>query len=175
VLKPIRRLPTPAPTPAQPPLGKNPTREIYAASATLGTQLSRAFDIGGEHVKKLKHTIEPEVDYLYIPDVNQNDLPTYDFVDKIDRRNLITYGFTSRLLAKLDRAGLVELLPPDGGVRVPIVTRDGKRRIRLGIDATLRVRSDIANLAPDRRTQLVAAIDALDDTLRPPRRQWWLD
>jgi len=103
--------PTPAPTPGQ-PLAKNPTRELYAATATLGTQLSRAFDIGGEHVQKLKHTIEPEVDYLYIPDVNQNDLPTYDFVDKINRRNLITYGFTSRLLAKLDRAPPVDTRRP---------------------------------------------------------------
>ncbi len=95
--------PTPTPTPST-PLAKNPTRELYQFNATLATQLSRVFDVGGEHVQKLKHTIEPEVDYLYIPDVNQNDLPTYDFVDKIDRRNLFTYGFTSRLLAKLDRA-----------------------------------------------------------------------
>jgi lipopolysaccharide assembly outer membrane protein LptD (OstA) len=95
--------PTPTPTPST-PLGKNPTRELYQFNAMLATQLSRVFDVGGEHVQKLKHTIEPEVDYLYIPDVNQNDLPTYDFVDKIDRRNLFTYGFTSRLLAKLDRA-----------------------------------------------------------------------
>jgi lipopolysaccharide assembly outer membrane protein LptD (OstA) len=95
--------PTPTPTPST-PLAKNPTRELYQLNAMLATQISRVFDVGGEHVQKLKHTIEPEVDYLYIPDVNQNDLPTYDFVDKIDRRNLFTYGFTSRLLAKLDRA-----------------------------------------------------------------------
>jgi len=62
------------------------------------------FDVGGENVQKRKHTIEPEVDYLFIPDVNQDDLPVYDFVDRINRRNLVTYGFTSRLLAKLDRA-----------------------------------------------------------------------
>ena len=85
-------------------LDTNPTREIYQASAVLGTQISRVFDVGGENVQKLKHTIEPEVDYLYVPDVNQDDLPVYDFVDRINRRNLVTYGFTSRLLAKLDRA-----------------------------------------------------------------------
>jgi lipopolysaccharide assembly outer membrane protein LptD (OstA) len=84
-------------------LAKNPSREIYQASGMLATEISRVFDIGGEHVQKLKHTIEPEVDYLYVPDVNQNDLPTYDFVDRINRRNLFTYGFTSRLLAKLDQ------------------------------------------------------------------------
>jgi LPS-assembly protein len=84
-------------------LSKNPSREIFQASGMLATEISRVFDVGGEHVQKLKHTIEPEVDYLYVPDVNQNDLPTYDFVDRINRRNLFTYGFTSRLLAKLDQ------------------------------------------------------------------------
>jgi LPS-assembly protein len=103
--------PTPTPTggsgttPTSPTqrLDKSPTRELYQASAVLGTQIARVFDVGGEHVQKLKHTIEPEVDYLFVPDVQQNDLPVYDFVDRINRRNLFTYGFTSRLLAKLDR------------------------------------------------------------------------
>ncbi|MET0154083.1 MAG: LPS assembly protein LptD, partial [Candidatus Binatia bacterium] len=93
-------------------LSKNPTREIFQAYGTIGTQLSRVFDVGGERIQKLKHTIEPEVDYLYVPDVNQDDLPTYDFIDRINRRNLFTYGFTSRLLAKLDRPAQVERLRP---------------------------------------------------------------
>jgi LPS-assembly protein len=101
----------PAP-PGTPPLGKSPTREIMQATATLGTQLSRVFDIGGEDVRKLKHTIEPEVDYLFVPDVFQDDLPTYDFVDRINRRNLLTYGFTSRLLAKLANAPPAEMRNP---------------------------------------------------------------
>jgi len=84
-------------------LSKNPSREIFQASGMLATEISRVFDVGGENVQKLKHTIEPEVDYLYVPDVNQDDLPTYDFIDRINRRNLFTYGFTTRLLAKLDR------------------------------------------------------------------------
>ncbi len=87
-------------------LSKNPSREIFQATGMLGTEISRVFDMGSEHVKKLKHTIEPEVDYLYVPDVNQDDLPTYDFVDRINRRNLFTYGFTTRLLAKLDKPPL---------------------------------------------------------------------
>jgi len=89
-------------------LDTNPTREIYQTSAVIGTQISRVFDVGGETVQKLKHTIEPEVDYLFIPDVDQTALPVYDFVDRINRRNLFTYGFTSRLLAKLDRAPSID-------------------------------------------------------------------
>lgn len=92
------------------------------------------------------------------------------------RRLGVSRQIVSRLLTKLDRAGLVELLPPDGGVRVPIVTRDGRRRIQLAAGATAPVRRQIAGLAPDRRKQLVAIIDDLDDALRPPPgRPWWLD
>jgi DNA-binding MarR family transcriptional regulator len=91
------------------------------------------------------------------------------------RRLNVSRQITSRLLAKLDRAGLVELLPPDGGVRVPIITRDGRRRIRLAVDATAPVRKELASLSPDRRTQLVAALTAMDDALRPAPRPWWFD
>ena len=92
------------------------------------------------------------------------------------RRLGVSRQIVSRLLTKLDRAGLVELLPPDGGVRVPIVTRNGRRRIQRAVGATAAIREQIATLAPDRRTQLVAIMDDLDDTLRPPfGRSWWLD
>ena len=90
-------------------LDKSPTREILQAKASLGTEISRVFEIGGEEVKKLKHTIEPEIDYLFVPDVNQEDLPAYDFVDRINRRNMLTYGVTTRLLAKLDHAPPIDL------------------------------------------------------------------
>ncbi len=92
------------------------------------------------------------------------------------RRLGVSRQIVSRLLTKLDRAGLVELLPPDGGVRVPIVTRDGRRRIQLGIDATSPVRLQIDTLSSERRTQFVAALEDLEATLRPPPgRPWWLD
>ena len=92
------------------------------------------------------------------------------------RRLGVSRQIVSRLLTKLDRAGLVELLPPDGGVRVPLVTRDGRRRIQMAVDATTSIHEQIATLAPDRRTQLVAIMDDLHAALRPPPgRPWWLD
>jgi DNA-binding MarR family transcriptional regulator len=93
----------------------------------------------------------------------------------IARRLDASRQIVSRLLAKLDRGGLVELLPPDGGVRVPLVTPDGRRRIDLALDATDRVRGQIESISPERRTQLIGAIEDLDSALRPPPgRPWWL-
>ncbi|MGH7806263.1 MAG: LPS assembly protein LptD, partial [Candidatus Binatia bacterium] len=84
-------------------LDENPTRELVQAGFDVGTELSRVFEVGGENVAKLKHTIEPGVEYLFVPDVEQDDLPLYDYVDRINQRNLFTYGIRSRLLAKLRR------------------------------------------------------------------------
>ncbi|MGH7818197.1 MAG: LPS assembly protein LptD, partial [Candidatus Binatia bacterium] len=97
---------TPSSSPT--PLGENPTRELFQGTASIGTELARVFDVGAENVQKLKHTVEPGVEYLFIPDVEQDDLPVYDFLDRINRRNLLTYGFRSRLLAKLDRPQRLE-------------------------------------------------------------------
>jgi DNA-binding MarR family transcriptional regulator len=90
------------------------------------------------------------------------------------RRLHVSRQIASRLLAKLDRAGLIEMLPPDGGVRVPVVTRNGRRRIELAADATEPVRERIAQITPDRRAAFVAIVDDLEGALRPPRRPWWL-
>ncbi|MEO8425314.1 MAG: MarR family transcriptional regulator, partial [Actinomycetota bacterium] len=91
------------------------------------------------------------------------------------RRLQVSRQITSRLLAKLDRGGLVELLPPDGGVRVPIVTRTGRRRIQLAADAMSPIRRQVRTLSAERLVQFVGTVEDLDAALRPPRRQWWFD
>lgn len=68
--------------------------------ADLRTELSRVFAFPYLGLEKLKHTIEPQLEYLYVPDVNQDDLPVFDSLDRINHRNLISYGVASRLLAK---------------------------------------------------------------------------
>jgi len=93
----------------------------------------------------------------------------------IARRLHESRQIVSRLLIKLDRAGLVELLPPDGGVRVPLVTNDGKRRIRYVTEATAELRAKIADVNPERLRTFLAVVASLEDALRPTLgRQWWL-
>lgn len=82
-------------------LNTNPTRELFLATASLGTEVHRIFTVEGANVEKLKHTIEPGVEYLFVPTVDQDELPVFDATDRVNERNLFTYGVTSRLLAKL--------------------------------------------------------------------------
>jgi len=58
----------------------------------IGTTLVRDFGVRMGSINTLSHTFRPFVNYLYIPDVDQDDLPQLDDIDTIFDRNLITYG-----------------------------------------------------------------------------------
>lgn len=78
----------------------NKSRELVEVRGNLGTTLTRVFDWNGSELKKIKHVIEPEVDYLFIPGVRQSDIPIMDAVDRINRRNVVSFSLTNRFLGK---------------------------------------------------------------------------
>ena len=51
---------------------------------------------------KLRHTIEPEITYKFIPDVNQADLPNFDSHDRIGQLNQVEYALVQRLTLRYD-------------------------------------------------------------------------
>ena len=83
------------------------SREIVQVMNDLESEVARVYDVDGlGAIKRLKHTIEPFLGYAYTPIVGQDDLPLYDSTDRFRARNTITYGVTSRLLAKVRGGGL---------------------------------------------------------------------
>lgn len=90
-------------------------RELLTARIALASEVSRVYTVDSGELRKLKHTIEPFVNYIYIPYTNQEEQPFWDFVDRINPRNLVTYGFQTRLLGKFGgpAVGDVEALPED--------------------------------------------------------------
>jgi len=90
------------------------SREIYQAGMDLSAEIYRVYEPTKDskianllnlNSAKLMHTIEPTVSYVYIPRVNQNELPFFDQVDQIPYTNAITYGFTQRLVKKAAQGG----------------------------------------------------------------------
>lgn len=81
-------------------LPRDRSRELFDLGAEVGTSFSRVYPFHLFGLEKLKHTIEPGLGYLYVPPVGQEDLPFFDGTDRVNRRNLITYGVVTRLLAK---------------------------------------------------------------------------
>jgi len=66
----------------------------------VATELDRVYDTGWHSIEKLKNTIEPFVNYAYVPRISQRDRPLFDQFDRLNARSLITYGITTRLFGK---------------------------------------------------------------------------
>ncbi len=88
------------PLPHQDQLRGDRARESVQFDAQIGTRFSRVFDVGWGRLLKLQHVVEPEVAYLYVPFVGQDDLPLYDSLDRLNKRNLFVYGVSNLLLGK---------------------------------------------------------------------------
>jgi LPS-assembly protein len=65
----------------------------------MTTEMHRIFDVKGDKVDRIKHTIRPEVVYTYSPYVKQEKLP--DYVAAINEQNAFSYALTNTLTAKL--------------------------------------------------------------------------
>ncbi|MGC2278350.1 MAG: LPS assembly protein LptD [Candidatus Binatus sp.] len=76
-------------------------RLVPYANAGVSTLLDRVYNVGWKSVEKLKNTIEPFVNYAYVPRIYQGNQPLFDQTDRMNARSLITYGFTTRLFAKI--------------------------------------------------------------------------
>jgi LPS-assembly protein len=75
-------------------------RSIYDLQLDLSTEFYRIYDIGLAGSDRLKHALTPEVVYTFTPEEDQSDFPEFDDLDRIKRKNLITYGFTNTLTAR---------------------------------------------------------------------------
>ena len=79
---------------------KTLTREIYDIKVDLYSELYHVFDLDGNGVDRIKHTVRPQIIYDYVPDKDQSELPSLDEIDRIAKVNLITYSLTNTLTSK---------------------------------------------------------------------------
>lgn len=79
---------------------RNRSRELVEVRGSLGTSVARVFSPDGDYLKKIKHVMDPEVSYLFIPRVKDRDIPVFDGTDRINRRNLLILSLTNRLWGK---------------------------------------------------------------------------
>ena len=87
-----------------------------------GGTFSRLVNLGAQNERselaRLKHTIEPDVRYTYIPDVDQEYNPLFDQIDRYRQRSMVSYGFSSRLYGRFmepyERVRDIEELSPQG-------------------------------------------------------------
>ncbi|NLY42302.1 MAG: LPS-assembly protein LptD [Desulfovibrionales bacterium] len=87
------------------------SRSVPDFSATAYTELSRIFslatnaDLSADQDTWLdiRHAIQPRLEYTYIPDIKQDDLPYFDPLDRIEATNELRYSLTNILTTKTGR------------------------------------------------------------------------
>jgi hypothetical protein len=127
------------------PLDETRSRELAEVRARTSTQVSRVFDFKHFGLEKVKHVLEPEVQYLYVPtagpstDVRRGSIPCnelpgiapetpglcnvtayrrpylFDELDAINHRNFFSYGLITRLLGRAAAPAVAPVPAPDEG------------------------------------------------------------
>ena len=87
-------------TPATGSSDKNLSRELVEIRSNIGTSLSRTFGVNSLGLSQVKHVIEPEIGYLFVPRTDQSRIPIMDEVDRVNRRNVLTFAVGNRLWGK---------------------------------------------------------------------------
>jgi LPS-assembly protein len=77
---------------------KNGHRVLFSMGTALSSEFARTFDVGGDHINKLRHVIKPEISYTYAPGVDSGDIP--EFLDQFTDYHSLRYGFVSTVTAK---------------------------------------------------------------------------
>jgi len=78
-------------------------RGLYDFKLDLSTEFYRIFDFGIGGSDLLKHAITPEIIYEFTPEEDQSDYPVFDTIDRIEPKNMVTYGFTNTFTARASR------------------------------------------------------------------------
>jgi LPS-assembly protein len=82
------------------PSDRNLSRELVEVRGQVGTTLNRVFAWSGLGLSGVKHVIEPEINYLFVPKTDQSSIPIMDGTDRINRRNVFTFAVANRLWGK---------------------------------------------------------------------------
>jgi LPS-assembly protein len=79
---------------------KTHNREMYDVKLDLSSEVYNIFRLNGKSVDSIKHAIRPQIIYQYIPDKSQSKYPNFDSLDRIIKKNLITYSLINTFTSK---------------------------------------------------------------------------
>ncbi len=71
-------------------------------STRISSRFGRIYRLDGKKLKKVRHSIEPEIAYRFVPQADQEHLPQFDTLDRIPEENSLSYGLVNRLVGRLE-------------------------------------------------------------------------
>jgi LPS-assembly protein len=85
------------------PAGEGLRRDLYSYGIDwLGPRFYHIYPLlGFSDVSKIKHLIEPKINFRVIPEVLQDEIIEFDDTDHVEPGQILTYSITNRFLAKI--------------------------------------------------------------------------
>ncbi|MGD9301373.1 MAG: LPS assembly protein LptD [Desulfobacterales bacterium] len=83
-------------------------RHLFDTRVEFFSDIFNVFNLENKTLKAIKHTIRPQLTHEYIPNVDQEDLPDFDALDRVDNTNLLTYSLVNTLTSKSIKEGSFE-------------------------------------------------------------------
>ncbi|MFZ0611041.1 MAG: LPS assembly protein LptD, partial [Desulfobacterales bacterium] len=88
--------------------GRFSDRQLWDARVEMKSDLYNIFAVDRLGFDKIKHIVRPTIVYQYVPDVGQNDLPDFDFIDRIAATNLVTYSLNNFFITRSSTPGAAD-------------------------------------------------------------------
>lgn len=125
------------------------TRGFYDLRLGVSSDIERVFSPALGNVGRIKHTLRPEIVYEYTPDIDQHQYPTYDSLDRISSKNLLTYSLTHYFTSRSDPAAR----PIEGGAteaqpREPLYHQFARLKVRQSYDIDKARRNQPESFSP---------------------------
>ena len=76
------------------------TRDMYDIKVDLSSEIYNIFQLKGESIERIKHSVTPQIIYEYIPEKDQDEYPDIYDLDRIEKKNLLTYSITNTLTSR---------------------------------------------------------------------------
>jgi LPS-assembly protein len=75
-------------------------REIYDIKLDLSSGIYNVYSLKENGIERIRHAVRPQIVYEFIPDQKQDEYPSFDGLDRIGEKNLITYSITNTFTSR---------------------------------------------------------------------------
>ncbi|HTP63841.1 MAG TPA: LPS assembly protein LptD [Geobacteraceae bacterium] len=76
---------------------------LFNAGASVSTSFTRIYETNWGSLTKVRHTIVPEVGYEYVEEKNQDNLPFYDYNDRVLGYQMADWSLTNYITGKFQQ------------------------------------------------------------------------
>ncbi|WP_160295208.1 LPS-assembly protein LptD [Geobacter sp. OR-1] len=75
---------------------------LAVAGASGAASFSRLYEAQGKELKRIRHIITPSLDYSFVQEKDQGNLPFFDYDDRVIGQNLVSWSLANSVTGRFD-------------------------------------------------------------------------